>query len=53
MNNDSFLIIIKIIIEIIIIIIMIVIALFILGQNNARKIYKYKMAKIYKRRLKL
>ena len=52
MNNDSFLIIIKIIIEIIIII-MIVIALFILGQNNARKIYKYKMAKIYKRRLKL
>ena len=32
---------------------MIVIALFILGQNNARKIYKYKMAKIYKRRLKL
>ena len=52
MNNDSFLIIIKIIIEIIIII-MIVIALFIRGQNNARKIYKYKMAKIYKRRLKL
>ena len=52
MNNDSFLIIIKIIIEIIIII-MIVVALFILGQNNACKIYKYKMAKIYKRRLKL
>ena len=29
--------------------IMIIIALFILGENNARKIYKYNMAKIYKR----